>query len=133
MLAMAAGALLLVRPALRAFPATNPLLWFTFDARNAEHWNFVLPLAIAIAVLAFTRAFVVLGVVAFQLWLALRTPQAQPWHALSLLPLYALARTHRSGGATEVAAAAIVLVECRQIFEVAPLPGVWLAAVFQAI
>ncbi len=67
---------------------------------------------------------------AWQLFMVTRTPQVQPWHALSLLPLLVLARFSGTRAA-EVAAGAIFLVECRQIFDVVPLPGAWLAAIFQ--
>jgi hypothetical protein len=133
LLLLTAGAFLLVRPALRTFPHTNPVFWFHFDRMNAEHWNLVVPLVIAFAFLLGTRAYLVAAVAVFQLYVVSRTLQVQPWHALSLIPLIALARVRPGkGGAGELAAAVLFLVESRQIFEVTPLPGAWLGAIFQA-
>lgn len=129
MLSASAVAFFLVRPALRSFPLTNPVYYWRFDAINAECWNLVVPLAVAALVLLHARAWITFAVIAFQLLVITRTPQSQPWHALSLLPVVVLARFERMRSA-EVAAGVIILVECRQIFEVAPLPGAWLAALF---
>jgi len=133
LLALTIGTFLLVRPALRTFPHTNPVFWFHFDRMNPEHWNLMLPLVLAFAFLIGTRAYLVTLVAVFQLYVVSRTLQVQPWHALSLIPLIALARVRPGrGGTGELAASVLFLVECRQIFEVTPLPGAWVAAIFQA-
>jgi hypothetical protein len=131
-LSLTAVALLLVWGSLRSFPLTNPVLHFRFDRKNPEHWNLAVPIAVALAVLVYSRAYLLLGIVAFHFYVIMRTPQVQPWHALSLLPLIAFAAIHGRRHAEEVAVTAIVLVECRQVFDVVPLPGAWLAALFAA-
>ncbi len=132
LLALSIGAFLLVRPALAHFPKTNPVYYFWFDRMNPEHWNIAVPMVLAFALLLVTRAYLVALVAAFQWFVISRTLQVQPWHALSLLPLVALARVRPGRGAAEVAAVAIFLVQCKQVFDVSPLPGTWVAAIFQA-
>lgn len=131
MLAAAAVAFLLVRPALAGFPRTNPIFHALFDRHMPERWDFFLPLAVASFVLLRARAALLFVALAFQLFVVWRTPQIQPWHALSMLPLLVLARFERHRAA-EVAAFAVFLVECRQVFDVAPLPGIWAAALFSS-
>lgn len=132
LIALSIVTFLLVRPALAEFPRTNPIYHFWFDRMNPEHWNIAVPMVLAFALLLATRAYLVALVVVFQWFVLSRTLQVQPWHALSLIPLLALARVRPGRGAAEVAAAAIFLVQCRQVFDVAPLPGAWVAAIFQA-
>lgn len=132
-LGLTAVALFLVWGSLRSFPLTNPVLHFRFDKRNPEHWNVAVPIVVALVVLLYNRAYLLLGILGFHFYVISRTPQVQPWHALSLLPLIAFAAIHtRRRHAEEVAVTAIVLVECRQVFDVVPLPGAWLAALFAA-
>ncbi|HEU4405052.1 MAG TPA: hypothetical protein VFS43_07150 [Polyangiaceae bacterium] len=131
LVALALGAFALVRPALADFPPTSPVFRFRFDPKNAEHWNLVVPLALAFWGLARARAFLVGAVAAFQLFVLTNTPQAQAWHSLFLLPVLALARTApgaRRGA--ELATCALFVVECRSIFGQAPLLGSWLASLF---
>jgi hypothetical protein len=127
------GAFALVWPALRRFPVTNPIAWLHFDRGNAEHWDLVIPLAAAAAILVRARALLVLATVGFQLFVLTRTRQVQSWHALSFLPIVGLARIApgRRGGA-ELACATILVVEYRQVFRDVPLPGDWLATIFRA-
>ncbi len=131
LLASSGAAFVLVQPSLASFPQTNPLFRLAFDPKNEAHWDFVVPVVVASAVLLHARALLVASVVAFQTFVVLRAPQSQSWHALGLAPVFALARVapgrHRG---TEVAVAALFLVEARQIFRLAPLPGGWLAALF---
>lgn len=131
LMASSALSLWLVRPALATFPRTNPLFELAFDPRAPEHWNYVIPLLVVSAVLLHARALLVASVVAFQTFVVLHAQQSQGWHALSLAPVFVLARSapgrHRG---TEVAVAALFLVESRQIFRHLPLPGRFLAALF---
>jgi len=122
----------LVRRSLSGFPFTNPLYRFHFDRMNPEHWNLAIPVAVAFAWMIGARAYLLAGVAAFHLLVLSRTLQVQPWHALSLIPLLALARIRPGRGAGEIAASALFMIECRQVFDVTPLPGAWLAAIFQA-
>jgi len=132
LVALSGAAFLLLRPALAQFPFTNHIYRFHFDRMNPEHWNFAVPVVLAFAVMLVSRAYLLAAVAAFQLFVVTRTLQVQPWHALSLLPFIALARVRPGRGAGEVAAVALLLVQCRQVFDVTPLPGTWLAAIFQA-
>jgi hypothetical protein len=128
MLALSAFAFVLVRPALAHFPVTNPVYFVKLDPRDPERWNLAVPVVVALLVLVHARAWLLATVIAWQLFVLTRTPQMQPWHALSALPILVLARYQRAPSA-EVAALAVVLVECRQIFDVVPLPGAWAAAI----
>ncbi|HEU4538773.1 MAG TPA: hypothetical protein VFS00_31855, partial [Polyangiaceae bacterium] len=131
LVALALGALALVRPSLAAFPTTNPVYFWRFDPAVAAHWNLLLPLALAFAILLRARAWLVAAVAGFQLCMVVHTPQTQPWHSLFLLPLIGLARVAPGArGGAELAACALYLVECGQVFESPPLPGEWLAALW---
>src|SRR5690606_25198067 len=84
LLALAGVSFLLVQPSLASFPQTTPLFRFSFDPLNEAHWDFLVPIALAWAVLLHARAALVASVVAFQTFVVLRAPQSQGWHALAL-------------------------------------------------